>query len=47
MILQRGRNTNEGEADGTAKNRNHSRRGGETNKEDEKEKGTGERRSAE
>jgi hypothetical protein len=47
MKLLEGGNQNEREADGVKENRNHSERGGETNKEAEKEKGTGERRGAE
>jgi hypothetical protein len=39
---RRGRITNEGEADGAGGNRNHSGRGGKTDKEAEKDKGTGE-----
>jgi hypothetical protein len=45
--LLEGGNKNEGEADSVRENRNHSKRGGETNKEAEKEKGTGEGRGAE
>jgi hypothetical protein len=41
---RRGGNTNEGEADGARGNRNHSGRGGKTDKDLEKEKGSGEGR---
>jgi hypothetical protein len=41
---RRGRNTQEGEADGAGGNINHSGRGGKTDKEAEKDKGTGEGR---
>jgi hypothetical protein len=44
---RRGRNTNKEEANGAGGNRNHSGRGGKTDKESKKEKGTGEGRSAE
>jgi hypothetical protein len=38
MKLLEGGNKNEGEADGVRENRNHSERGGETNKETKKKK---------
>jgi hypothetical protein len=44
---RKARNGNEEEADSTGRNGNNSRRGRETNKETEKEKGTEEGRSAE
>jgi hypothetical protein len=43
---RKGGNTNEREADGDGGNRNHSRRGGKTDKRLEKEKGTGMGRGA-
>ncbi|KAJ3619387.1 hypothetical protein MTP99_005072 [Tenebrio molitor] len=39
---RKGKNRDEEEADGAKENRNHSRRGGETNRETKKEKGIGE-----
>jgi hypothetical protein len=44
---RKGRNTNKEEANGAGGNRNHSGRGGKTDKESKKEKGSGEGRSAE